>query len=136
MKKTFLALGLVGLIAAGCSNSTSQTSTSNDQGAQAPTSVTTTSDQAEKTINVQGGMYYFNPSQITVNKGDKVKIVFTNKNGFHDFNLDEFNVHSSKISGGSSTTVEFTADKTGSFEYYCSVGNHRQMGMKGTLVVK
>jgi plastocyanin len=31
--------------------------------------------------------------------------------------------------------IEFTADKVGSFEYYCSVGSHRQMGMKGVLKV-
>jgi uncharacterized cupredoxin-like copper-binding protein len=32
--------------------------------------------------------------------------------------------------------VQFVADKTGTFEFYCSVGNHRQMGMVGTLVVQ
>ena len=33
-------------------------------------------------------------------------------------------------------TAEFTADKVGSFEYYCSVGSHRSMGMKGVLKVE
>ena len=34
------------------------------------------------------------------------------------------------------TEVQFIADKAGTFEYYCFVGNHRQMGMVGTLTVK
>ena len=32
--------------------------------------------------------------------------------------------------------VEFVVDKAGTFEYYCSVGNHRQMGMVGKLIVE
>jgi plastocyanin len=49
--------------------------------------------------------------------------------------IDEFNVKPKQIGANAEDSVEFTADKTGSFEFYCSVGNHREMGMKGTLVV-
>jgi plastocyanin len=71
-----------------------------------------------------------------VKKGDKVKITFQNSVGNHDFVLDAFNIKTAVLGSGKSETVEFTADKTGQFEYYCSVGNHRQMGMTGTLVVQ
>jgi plastocyanin len=54
----------------------------------------------------------------------------------HDLRIDEFNAKTSVIQGGQTQTIEFIADKTGSFEYYCSVGTHRQMGMRGTLTVK
>ncbi len=91
---------------------------------------------AVKTFNIEGGMFYFNPKEISVNKGDKVKIVFTNKEGFHDFKLNEFNVGTPQIKAGESATVEFTADKTGTYEYYCSVGSHRAQGIKGQLIVK
>jgi nitrite reductase (NO-forming) len=40
------------------------------------------------------------------------------------------------VNGGETTSVEFVADKTGTFEYYCSVGAHRAMGMTGSLVVE
>jgi len=81
--------------------------------------------------------YYpkFSPNEITVNKGDTVRIKITNTKGTHDFKIDEFAVATSQINGGEKATVAFTADKAGSFEYYCSVGNHRTMGMKGTLTV-
>ena len=37
---------------------------------------------------------------------------------------------------GLGVTFEHTFNQTGTFEYYCSVGNHRAMGMKGTLIVQ
>lgn len=89
-----------------------------------------------KEFTVTGSNFAFTPTTLTVNKGDHVKITFKNSGGFHDIVIDEFNVKSARINGGDSVTVEFDATKTGSFEYYCSVGNHRAMGMKGTLVVK
>src|SRR3989344_2957339 len=33
-------------------------------------------------------------------------------------------------------TVEFTVDALGEFEYYCSVGQHRQNGQVGTLIAE
>ncbi len=89
-----------------------------------------------KSFTVVGKAYSFTPSVITVNKGDTVMITFQNASGTHDWRIDEFNVHTSVIQGGKEEMIHFVADKTGTFEYYCSVGNHRQLGMKGTLIVK
>jgi len=54
----------------------------------------------------------------------------------HDFVVDEFGAKTDTLQTGQSDTITFVADKTGTFEYYCSVGNHRAMGMKGNLIVK
>ncbi len=88
------------------------------------------------TFEVTGSGFKFAPNTLTVNQGDTVKVVFKNSGGIHDFVIDEFNVATKKIGSGESEEVSFVADKKGSFEFYCSVGNHRQMGMKGTLTVK
>ena len=88
-----------------------------------------------KEFIVTGGNFTFSPATMTVKKGDTVRVVFKNDEGFHDFVLDEFDVATKQIQGGSEETVEFVADKAGSFEYYCSVGKHRDMGMKGILTV-
>jgi len=80
--------------------------------------------------------FSFSKKEIRAKKGDTVKVTVTNNEGTHDWNLDEFGVKSGIVPAGSSKTVEFVADKTGTFEYYCSVGNHRQMGMVGNLVVE
>jgi nitrosocyanin len=89
-----------------------------------------------KEFTVEGKNFSFSPSTLTVNKGDTVKITFKNSGGMHDFVLDEFNVKTKPIESGASETVSFTANKAGTFNYYCSVGNHRAMGMQGTLTVK
>lgn len=89
-----------------------------------------------KEFTVEGSSFSFSLSSMNVKKGDKVRIVFKNMGGTHDFRLDEFAVATKMLKGGEQETVEFTASKTGSFEYYCSVGSHRAMGMKGTLIVK
>ncbi len=91
---------------------------------------------AVKEFTVTGKNFSFDPSTITVNQGDQVKITFVNSGGFHDFRIDGYNVGTSKINGGAQESFEFTADKAGTFEYYCSVGTHRQMGMRGTLTVQ
>ena len=50
--------------------------------------------------------------------------------------VDGYNVSTKTLSEGGSDTIQFVSDKTGSFEYYCSVANHRDLGMKGVLVVQ
>jgi heme/copper-type cytochrome/quinol oxidase subunit 2 len=88
------------------------------------------------TINVEGGNYYFKPNEIIVKKDEEVKIVFSSIDGFHDFIIDEFNVKTNITAGGKTAEVTFTPDKAGTYEFYCNVGNHRVMGMVGTLTVE
>lgn len=89
-----------------------------------------------KEIIVEGSNYKFAPDKITVKKGEKTRIVFKNTGGVHDFRVDELNIATAVIQGDKEDFVEFTADKTGEFEFYCSVDGHRQMGMKGTMTVE
>jgi plastocyanin len=87
-------------------------------------------------ITVDGGSFFFKPNEIRVKKDSLVKVTLNNQGGLHDFVIDEFNVRTKKINAGEADTVEFTPTQTGTFEFYCSVGSHRQMGMKGTLIVE
>lgn len=89
-----------------------------------------------KEFTVIGSNFKFEPATLTVNQGDKVRITFKNTQGMHNFVIDEFNAKSKTIQSGTEDVLEFTAAETGIFEYYCAVGNHRAMGMKGTLTVK
>ncbi|HEY4475729.1 MAG TPA: cupredoxin domain-containing protein [Candidatus Paceibacterota bacterium] len=76
----------------------------------------------------------FSIPEITVNKGDIVRIKITNTAGTHDFNINEYGI-TSETPLNQETVVEFTADKAGEFKYYCSKFNHRQIGQEGTLRV-
>lgn len=89
-----------------------------------------------KEFRVVGTNFAFSEKEITVNKGDTVRIVFVNEEGFHDWVLDEFDAATSQIQAGNQETIEFVADQSGEFEYYCSVGQHRAMGMVGKLIVE
>ena len=89
-----------------------------------------------KEFTVAGSPFKFDIKEIRVKRGEKVKIVFKNAAGTHNFSIDELNLKTPVISGGEEAVLEFTADKAGTFEYYCSVGNHKEMGMVGTLVVE
>lgn len=101
------------------------------------TSTSTTAVQGSaKTFDITGKDYAFSTKEIKVKKGDKVTINFTSTDGFHDWVVDEFNARTTRVSTGGKTSVTFTADKTGTFEYYCSVGSHRAKGMKGNLIVE
>ncbi|MCV0367648.1 MAG: cupredoxin domain-containing protein [Nitrosopumilus sp.] len=75
---------------------------------------------------------------IIMSKGNLVQIHLINeeKNQLdnpskHNLNIDEFNVHIKDLSYFQSESVTFLADKTGTFDYYCSI----HPGMKGTITI-
>lgn len=85
---------------------------------------------------VVGSSFKLSPSTITVKKGDTVRITFKSQGPLHNFVIDEFGVATGELGEEEEEEVEFVADKAGTFEYYCSIGNHRAQGMKGKLVVE
>lgn len=91
-----------------------------------------------QSFEIEGKPFEFSIKEIRVKEGDRVRITFKNTEGMHDWVIDEFNARTRQIQAGESETVEFVANKKGTFEYYCSVGNgyHRQQGMIGKLIVE
>lgn len=89
-----------------------------------------------KSFDVEAVSFSYDPKEIRVKKGETVEITLTAGDATHNFNIDEFNVKSDTVKAGDSTVVEFVADKTGTFEYYCSVGQHRKQGQVGKLIVE
>lgn len=89
-----------------------------------------------KEFTVGGTNFAFSPNKITVKKGDMVKITFRDDDGTHNLVVTGYNVSTNVIGEGSQDTIQFVADKSGTFEYFCSVGGHREAGMVGTLVVE
>lgn len=89
-----------------------------------------------KEFNVTAKNFEFSMKEIRVRKGDFVRINFTSTDGFHDWVVSEFNAKTAQVPTGSSSSVDFVVDKAGTFEFYCSVGTHRSMGMVGKLIVE
>ena len=93
-----------------------------------------TSDMRE--IEVTAKKFEFNPNLISVKRRDHVKLVITALDRDHGFKLEPFNIDV-KLKKGEPTTIEFTADKAGTFPFQCS--NFCGLGhgkMKGKMVVE
>jgi nitrite reductase (NO-forming) len=77
-----------------------------------------------------------NPT-LNVHEGETVQINLINGEGAeHDIVVDQYAVRSDRVVGkGASSTMSFTADRTGEFIYFCSVPGHRDSGMQGRIQV-
>ena len=91
---------------------------------------------ASREFTLEAKNFSFSLSEIKVKKGETVHITLKNTEGTHNWKLDEFSATTKVLQTGQEETIEFVADKVGSFEYYCSIGNHRAQGMVGTLIVE
>src|SRR3989338_9044207 len=59
-------------------------------------------------IEVSADEYSYSPSFLSVKKGDKVRIVFTNKGNLpHNLVIDELGISTKTIVSGKSDTIEF-----------------------------
>ncbi len=90
----------------------------------------------EASFTVLWSNYEYDIKEMRVKEGDTVTITFRSVGGFHDWVVDEFDAATEQVQTDGETSVTFIADKKGTFEYYCSVGQHRANGMVGTLIVE
>src|SRR3989338_4153066 len=151
MKKKILLIMLVGLVfIVGCGQSTTSPAKETTTGTPTlevpaagnepvgePTANTGNSQSVGevKEFVMTAKQWEFIPGTIEVNKGDKVKLKITSADVTHGFSIKEFGINK-RIEPGETAEVEFTADKTGTFTFYCSVPCGEGHGqMKGQLIV-
>jgi uncharacterized cupredoxin-like copper-binding protein len=77
---------------------------------------------------------WFSLNEMTVKKGDMVRVHITNTKGMHDFVIDELGV-SKELPLNEEVTISFVASTVGDLVYYCSKPGHRAGGQWGTLHV-
>lgn len=112
-----------------------------DTDASIDADVDTTGDDTQVSdvvkLSVSGKSFEYSSNTITVEEGQTVELTFTSTGGSHDFVIDEFaGASTSVLQTGETETITFVADKKGSFDFYCSVGSHRSLGMEGTFIVQ
>lgn len=79
----------------------------------------------------------FAPARIVVKQGQRVRLRLLADDVTHGFQLLHFGVDAGAVKTGTMETVEFTADRTGEFPFYCSVRcSALHMKLMGTLVVE
>ena len=89
-------------------------------------------ENSDFTVNV--GSYYYNPQHLEIELGLSVRWI--NSSGFHDVEIT-----SGPISfyldacSGSCLIGSYTFNQLGTYNYICSIGNHAQQGMIGSITV-
>ncbi|MBI3969920.1 MAG: cupredoxin domain-containing protein [Chloroflexi bacterium] len=79
----------------------------------------------------------FNVTTIEVARGAKVAITFQNAGRIpHNLTIAGLNLATATIEGGQQAKLEFTADRPGEYEFFCSVTGHKEAGMVGKLIVR
>lgn len=90
---------------------------------------------AVREFTLTARQFSFDPSVITVKKGERVRLRITSIDVTHGFGLPDFGVNT-VLAPNQTNTVEFIATKTGTFSFFCSVFcGSGHSGMRGTLQV-
>jgi plastocyanin len=88
-----------------------------------------------KGVRTSNGGSLINPTY-TFQKDELESIHFINEDydthSQHNFNIDEFNVHTHDLKYFESETITFIADKAGTYQYHCTI--HPEM--KGNIVIE
>ncbi len=89
-----------------------------------------------KSFDMTAKQWEFIPDTITVNRGDHVVLNIRSIDVAHGIGLPDFGVNS-YLEPGTTTRVEFDADRSGTFSFFCSVQcGAGHSSMRGTLIVQ
>ncbi len=74
---------------------------------------------------------------LEVSENSTVSVTLVNSDAMeHDFAIGELGVFSESVfNPGESTTVTFEVGASGSYQYWCTIPGHRQIGMEGSFIV-
>ena len=87
--------------------------------------------ESPRRIEVTAKQFSFEPSEITVKKGEPVVLVIKSADVAHGLRFRELNLNV-KVDKGGTAELPFTADKTGDFVGHCSVfcgSGHGEMAL-------
>jgi uncharacterized cupredoxin-like copper-binding protein len=121
---------LLVLGAAGCGGS---------GGSSTAASSTRAANGAESTVRVSETDYKLDPSDPTIKPGLVTFDVRNDGQVVHSLEVEGPNGEQSlpsDLSPGQSGILSVDLSKPGRYEFYCPVGNHKQMGMEGTITVR
>ena len=103
----------------------------------APRATVSAAQAAEpRVIEVVAKRFSWEPAEIQVTVGERVRLLLRTADGLHGIELKKFKIAKEIPRGNKPVTVEFTADEAGRFPFLCSeyCGDGHD-DMKGVLVV-
>jgi uncharacterized cupredoxin-like copper-binding protein len=129
-----VAVAAIAALAAGCGGS--------DNSSSSAASSTTTAAEGGgggSTVDVSETEYKIDPSDPEVKAGQVTFNVTNDGQTVHNLEVEgpgEEQKLPSDLSSGDSGTLTVDLSKPGKYEFYCPVGNHKELGMKGTITVQ
>jgi uncharacterized cupredoxin-like copper-binding protein len=102
------------------------------------TETTDTAGAAAATVNVSETEYKLDPANPNVSKAGLVRFVVKNDGKVaHALEVEGpgEEVETESIAPGKSATLEANLNRPGRYEWYCPIGNHRELGMEGEITV-
>ena len=92
--------------------------------------------RTERTIHMGVRQYAWDPSTLTVKKGELVRLVIHNADVKHGIVIPELGIMEGDIPP-EGAVIEFIPDKVGTFEFFCSVYcGEGHMEMRGKVIVE
>ncbi len=94
------------------------------------------SETEVREIRMTAQKYRFDPKEIRVREGERVRLLITALDRKHGIRIKEFGVKT-VLEKGKETVVEFVAERAGEYKFKCSVRcGWRHGSMKGKLIVE
>ncbi len=89
-----------------------------------------------KDVTISVFNFGFNQEPVTIQKGDQVRLHITSTEGTHGIRIPDLGLSTTKLAPGEEQVLEFVANESGTFNYYCNVPCGAGHGsMRGQLVV-
>ena len=131
-----LVLASLALVAAGCGDddedTTAATTTEETTGATGATGEDGEEGAGASTVTMTE--YSFSPSDVTVAQGDSIEVV--NDGAIpHNLTVEETDLATEDLDGGASEELTVDVDP-GDYEIVCTIADHEEQGMTGTLTVE
>lgn len=94
-----------------------------------------------RTIKIKAYQFYFEPTTIIVNKGEKIKLIIEAMDIPHGFEIEGFKIQdydiNTVIRKGAPLILEFSADEEGIWTFICTIFcGSAHSTMRGTFVVR
>ena len=131
-----LAACLVALAGCGSDDDDGGSTGAAEQSTAADT--TAQSAPASNSVKLSETEFKITPADVPVDKAGKVTFEVANDGKFdHSLEVEgpSGEVETDTIPPGQSATLEVDLGKAGTYEMYCPIGNHRDMGMEGEISV-
>lgn len=138
-RRTFFTVSGIGLasVAVGARAVMAQDSDSTPTGDATPGATPGASPTASGVIEVETlDALKFDPAEFEAAPGQEIHV--SNKGALqHDFVIDELDMTTDVLDGGSDQTIKVPDDaEPGEYTFYCSIPGHQAAGMEGKMTIK